>query len=238
VTAETAPRLFDEIVSLGQRCGITKHLRRYYGTSKSFPFDWWIISPDGAARFLRDWDAEALYDPKRLSLALQPERRLFIKNRTYGVTFAHEFPLNRFNWVLPGWRKTSAEPKARTTYLMERFEALGRPGRRVLFVRHLTKAESRRPELCIALREAVLARVGACQAEFLLISPDGVQAPGWISLATHDHMRHWAGDADLWDAALDTLGFTLKRPRDELGEKMWRKAQKRAKGRRQAHPQP
>lgn len=231
--------LFDEVVSLGWRCRAAKRLRTYFGTAKAYPFDWWVTPIEGAIQFLKDWDVEALYRTSRLHRALGLPS--FIRHRDYGISLAHEFePIGwgrgerGFYVTRPGWRRLTAEPKSRTTYLMRQFEALDRPGLRVLFVRHLSPDDDRSAATLEALRQAVLARAGACRARFLLISADGVEADGWTSLTLPDRSIHWPGDDALWAAALDGLGFRLKRPLDEAGARSHRKAQKLAKQRRQA----
>ena len=219
---------FTDIVSLGYRCRVARRLRDHYGTAIAYPFDWWITPIEGAVRFLHDWDVDALYRTDRLALTWRWGFKSYVRNRDYGITLAHEFPLDTAERVRPGWRALTANPKSRTTALMKRFRLLNRPSRRVLFVRDLAPGEER-IEACTALREAVMARADPPQATFLLISRNGFEAPGWLSLRIDDRSVDWQGDPALWDPALASLGFKLKKPADEAGLHAYRKAMKRAK---------
>ena len=207
---------------------MTRRLRAHYGTVTAYPFDWWITPIGGAARFLDDWDVEALYRPARLALDWGWPLKSYVKHRDYGITLAHEFPLDAREWVKSGWRGLTAAPKSRTTALMKRFSLLSRPSRRVLFVRELAPGEER-ADACAALRTAVLARARPPVAAFVLVSRTGFEADGWISLKIDDRSAGWAGDPDLWDPALNSLGFQLKKPADEAGLRAYRKALKRAR---------
>ncbi len=120
--------------------------------------------------------------------------------------------------VLPGWRDHIAEARARTAHLMSKFDLLDRPDRRVLFVRELMAEEQGGAAAIADLRRAALERVPRARAQFLLISPKGVEAEGWRSLKIHDPVRiPWTGAPALWDAALGTLGFSFER-REGWGE--------------------
>ena len=58
----------------------------------------------------------------------------------------------------------------------------------------------------------MLDRTPQAQAEFLLISPSGVQAPGWRTLRINDPLKDpWTGTPAIWDAALATLGHSFER---------------------------
>jgi hypothetical protein len=210
---------FSHIVSLGFRCRTTQRLREHFGFKTAFPFDWWITPLAGGAAVLRDWDLGRLYDPAELREARRWGRTIYIEHRGYGVRLQHEFPMDlRREHVLPGWREHIGEARARTAHLMAKFDLLDRPDRKVLFVRELTPDEQRDPAGIEALRQAALARTPRAESSFLLISPEGVKADGWISLKVSDPVRTpWTGTPALWDAALATLGFRFER-REGWGE--------------------
>src|SRR6185312_14173210 len=105
--------------------------------------------------------------------------------------------------VLKGWRDHIGEAKARTAHLMQKFDLLNRPDRKVLFVRELMPKEEGDLAGIAALRAAALARTPRADASFLLISASGVQAPGWRALQIHDPLKEpWTGTPAIWDAAL------------------------------------
>jgi hypothetical protein len=96
---------------------------------------------------------------------------------------------------------------------MQKFDALDRKDRRVLFVRELKPDEEGQARLLAELREAALAHAPRAQASFLLISPGGAAADGWIPLRIDDpRAEPWTGTPQIWDAALGGLGFRLERP--------------------------
>ena len=204
---------FSHIVSLGYRCRTTQRLREHFGFKTAFPFDWWITPLAGGAAFLRDWDVDQLYDPARLSEAQRWGRTVYIEHTGYRLRLQHEFPMDerRVN-VLPGWRDHIGEARSRTVHLMEKFDLLNRPDRKVLFVRELTSGEERNAAGIAALRQAVLDRTPRAESSFLLISPSGASAPGWRALKIKDPVKEpWTGTPAIWDAALETLAARFER---------------------------
>ena len=204
---------FSHIVSLGYRCRTTQRLRDHFGFKTAFPFDWWITPLAGGAAFLRDWDAGRLYDLARLKPHRRWGRTLYIEHADYGLRLQHEFPMDlKREHVLPGWERHIAEARSRTTHLMRKFDQLNRADRRVLFVRELMPREQGDRGGIAALRQAVLDRAPLAQAEFLLVSPQGVQAPGWRTLRIDDPLKApWTGTPAIWDAALGGLGYSFER---------------------------
>ena len=204
---------FSHIVSLGYRCRTTQRLRDHFGFKTAFPFDWWITPLAGGVGFLRDWDAGRLYDASRLKPHRRWGRILYIEHRDYGLRLQHEFPMDlKHEHVLPGWERHIAEARSRTTHLMQKFDQLNRPDRRVLFVRELMAGERDDLGGVAALRQAVLDRAPLAQAEFLLVSPSGVKAPGWRTLRIEDPVKEpWTGTPAIWDAALATLDCRFER---------------------------
>ena len=167
----------------------------------------------GGARFIRDWDAERLYDPDRLRAASRWGRVPYIEHRDYGIRLQHEFPMDeRRQHVLPGWAGHIQAARVRTMHLMDKFDRLGRPGRQVLFVRELMPGEERRAALIADLRRAVLERTRQDSGVFLLISRNGVEVEGWTPLRIDDPVEEpWTGTPAIWDAALSGLGLSFER---------------------------
>jgi hypothetical protein len=205
---------FTHIVSLGYRCRTTQRLREHYGFKTAFPFDWWITPLASAVRVLRDWSLERLYDPAMLREARRWGRTLYIEHADYRIRLQHEFPMDDARrHVLPGWRDHLDQARTRTGHLMQKFDALDRKDRKVLFVRELKPGEADSRTQLARLREAVLAHAPRAQAQFLLISPQGAQADGWVPLKIDDpRAEPWTGTPEIWDAALAGLGFRLERP--------------------------
>ena len=211
-------RILTHVVSLGYHCRTARRLRDHYGFNSSLPFDWWLTPLEGAVRFLNDWDVEALYDPRLLKERWLKGRFANIVNARYGIRLEHEFPRDETESVSAGWREHIAQAKARTAHLMDKFERMNRTNRRVLVVRELSPEEVGQASLQRELYETACRRLGRARLRFLLISPTGVEAPGWNSLKIDDRTQDWQGDAALWDEALDRLGFTLVQPPETPGE--------------------
>ena len=205
---------FTHIVSLGYRCRTTQRLREHYGFKTAFPFDWWITPLASAVRVLRDWDLDRLYDPARLREVRRWGRTIYVEHDDYRIRLQHEFPMDEARRrVLPGWQSHIAEARTRTGHLMNKFGALDRKDRKVLFVRELRAGEEGRAGRLGELREAVLAHAPKAEARFLLISRRGVAADGWTPLAIDDpRAEPWTGTPEIWDAALAGLDFHLERP--------------------------
>jgi hypothetical protein len=204
---------FSHIVSLGYRCRTTQRLRDHFGFKTAFPFDWWITPLAGGAAFLHDWDVERLYDLSRLKAVRRWGRTLYVEHADYRLRLQHEFPMDLAReHVLPGWRDHLGEAKSRTRHLMDKFDQLDRPDRRVLFVRELMEREQGDLAGVAALRRAVLARTPRAEAEFVLISPSGIQADGWRALKIDDPVKEpWTGTPALWDAVLGQLDHRFER---------------------------
>ena len=205
---------FSHIVSLGYRCRTTQRLRDHFGFKTAFPFDWWITPLAAGAAVLRDWDLDRLYDPSKLREVKRWGRTLFIEHTHYRIRLQHEFPMDQARVrVLPGWQDHIGEARARTAHLMEKFDQLDRPDRQVLFVRELTGGEQGDLAGIAALRQAALERAPKAEASFLLISPTGAEAEGWRALRIDDPVKEpWTGTPEIWDAALDGLGYRFERP--------------------------
>jgi len=205
---------FTHIVSLGYRCRTTQRLRDHFGFRTAFPFDWWITPLAGGAAFLRDWDVDRLYDPARLKPARRWGRTLYVEHTGYRIRLQHEFPMDiAREHVLAGWQGHLAEARSRTRHLMQKFDQLDRPDRRVLFVRELMPAEQGDQGAIATLRQTVLDRAPRAEAEFLLVSASGVEAEGWRALRIDDPVKTpWTGAPAIWDAALGSLGFRFERP--------------------------
>jgi hypothetical protein len=210
---------FSHIVSLGYRCRTTQRLRDHFGCKTAFPFDWWITPLTAAAAVLRDWDAERLYDPRRLRAVHRWTRRAFIEQVDYRVRLQHEFPMDEAGvHVLRGWRDHIEEAKARTVHLMAKFDGLDRPDRKVLFVRELQASEETDLAGIAALRQAALDHTPRAQTSFLLISRTGAEAEGWRALKVDDPVTEpWSGTPEIWDAALGALDYRFER-REGWGE--------------------
>ena len=204
---------FSHIVSLGYRCRTTRRLRDHFGFATAFPFDWWITPLAGGVRVLRDWDLGKLYDPKLLRERREWGRVAYIENTDYGVRLQHEFPMDEAReHVLPGWREHIGAARTRTAHLLEKFDVLNRPDRRVLFVRELKETEQSQLGLVKELRRTVIQRTPRAEASFLLISPRGVDVEGWIPLKIDDPTKEpWTGTPPIWDTALATLDFRVER---------------------------
>ena len=204
---------FSHIVSLGYRCRTTQRLREHFGFKTAFPFDWWITPAASGANVLRDWDVERLYDPGQLRPIRRWGRTLYIEHTGYGLRYQHEFPMDlKRQHVLPGWQDHVADAKSRTAHLMEKFDLLNRPDRKVLWVRELMPGEEAMPAALAALRLAARDRSPRAQSSFLLISASGVEAPGWRSLKIDDPVTEpWTGTPAIWDEALGSLGYGFER---------------------------
>jgi len=211
-------RILTHAISLGYHCRTARRLRDHYGFNSSLPFDWWLTPLEGAVRFLHDWDVEILYDPRLLKERRVKGRLANIVNARYGIRLEHEFPRDETESVAAGWREHIDQAKARTAHLLDKFERMNRTNRRLLVVRELAPEEAGQAGLCRELFETVCGRMGRARLRFLLISPTGVEAPGWTALKIDDRTEDWQGDAALWDEALDRLGFTLVQPPETPGE--------------------
>ena len=211
-------RIFTHVISLGYHCRTARRLRDHYGFNSSLPFDWWLTPLDGTVKFLEDWDIETLYDPRLLKERRLKGRLANIVNARYGIRLEHEFPRDEAGAVAAGWRDHIDQARARTAHLMDKFERMNRPNRRVLAVRELAPEECGQDELQRALYKTICRRLRRARLRFLLISPTGVEAPGWIPLKIDDRSAAWRGDPALWDQALDPLGFTLLRATETSDE--------------------
>ena len=204
---------FFHIVSLGYRCRTSHRLREHFGYWTAFPFDWWITPIEGLTRFIHDWDVDRLYRADQLRVRQMLFQKAWVENREYGFRLVHEFSRDRWTLTSRQFLREVPQVKARTSYLMSKFDELDSKRRRVLFVRNLSRDEEGDPAACEALRQAVIKRVPRADPEFLLISSTGVSAEGWIPLKIDDPSKEpWSGDAVVWDTALSTLGFRLHRP--------------------------
>jgi hypothetical protein len=187
---KTAPAT--HFVSLGARCAVAYNLRRFYNFRSAFPFDWWITSTAGVAKFLRRMDIEYLYAPDQLELT--PDART-VRHRGLNFQLHHEFPREnkKGGRVLPNWFEAIEQPKKRTAALINKLLALNSSNNRVVFVRE---------------QEKITDHIAGCldtlfrQAEYTLVVLPKIPR-------NFNGKFGWHGDPEQWDKALGALGLSL-----------------------------
>ena len=134
------------IVSLGIACDTAYNLRRYFDFGGAFPLDWWIVPPSALTRFLRNPDAEVLYDLDKLALTSNGGG---VYHTELDLHLLHEFPRVSMpsGPISADWREHVDGPKARTTALLQKLLALNAPGNRVAFIRHKAAEQDVHAEL-------------------------------------------------------------------------------------------
>ena len=206
-------RVYDHIVGLGYDCRLAYNLRRTFGFTVAYPFDWWVTPLAALAAFLRDPSVERLYDPEHLRPSLVKDRLYSIRNAHYDIELHHEFPRGKDSAVTSAWTQHIQPARARTQYLMDRFLGL-KPGSRVLFVRATKKAEGRelgpsfRP-LIGEVRQALDGLFPRVEADLLLIDPvEMIKAPRIANLRVGDpNKAEWRGTPELWTKQLLGAGI-------------------------------
>jgi hypothetical protein len=211
---------FTDMVSLGSRCRGTRRFRDFYGTESAYPFDWWVTPMKGLMRALRDWDVEQLFDPAELSEVMVGEAIAYVHHDRYGLKFQHDFPTVEGR-IRPDWRDHLEPARSRTRHLMDKFDALNRPGRRILFYREVSPTDAEPEGMARALKHEVRRRLPLPKCAFLLISRDGLKAQGWRSVTIDDPTEEpWTGDAAIWDAALAALDYRLQPASDADADRL------------------
>jgi hypothetical protein len=206
--ASLAPTSIDHIVSLGRACETAYNLRRHYNFSTAYPFDWWISTTDGVARFIADGDGTALYDPDALRLAPKGDS---VVNPRYGIRLHHEFPRQRDATGQPvaaGWAEYVPAARERTDHLTRRLFGTGGS---LVFMRTFGPRDGDEAAVA-ALLAALDARFPAAQIGVVLVNFRGRAPAGYATqrLAVERPAgADWRGDGAAWDRALATLGLRL-----------------------------
>jgi hypothetical protein len=107
-------RRFTHVVPLGVSCRVTYQVRTFFGTTEAYPFDWWISSLDGLARYLERPDPGRIYGEGGLEEVRRAHGKVVsIRSAEFGFQLYHEFPRHRetppgldaeISVVSPGWR--------------------------------------------------------------------------------------------------------------------------------------
>ncbi|MBW6397505.1 papain-like cysteine peptidase [Roseomonas sp. HJA6] len=209
--ASFAGSSIDHLVSLGRACETAYNLRRHYGFATAYPFDWWISTTEGAARFIRDGDAEALYRQEDLSVSADGDA---VGNARYGIRLQHEFPRDRRlegRPVVADWADHLEAPRKRTAHLARRFFGLAATARNIVFVRAIAPRDTNGAAVA-ALLEALDMRFTAARVAVVLVNYRG-QVPAAHPVHRLSVARpagaDWRGDSGAWDAALATLGLRM-----------------------------
>lgn len=201
----------DHIISLGAACETAYNLRRHYSFGTAYPFDWWISPTSGAARFIRDGDAAALYRTGDLTPTANGRS---IVNVRYGIRLHHEFPHDRQVEGRPisaNWAAHIASPQARTAHLARRFFSLASTGRNLMFVRSFGPRDTN-VAMLQDLLEALDARFSPARIGVVLVNYAGTVPEAWpVTRAAVPRVAGtgWRGDAAAWDTALGSLGLHL-----------------------------
>lgn len=200
-------------------------MRTFFGSTESFPFDWWISPLDGIARYLEDPDPALIYVEGRLQEMRGTHGEVAsIYNPDFGFQLVHEFPRRAeivggapVDAVAPGWQRHVAAAAARHVRRLARLDALDRRGRRILFVRNRLSpdpADARDPRPAVdRLWAALRRRFRAADVELLLLNLHLPEAPARPILAADfvdpegDGPEAWRGEPARWSAAFASLGF-------------------------------
>ena len=197
--------LFTDVVSLGYRCRTTHQLRRHFGATAAYPFDWWISSMQGLTRLVTDWDVDRLFHPDDLAEFRSDGRIFFVRQPRYGLKLFHDFPMQAAV-MQEDWRDHIGNAKSRTLHLMEKFDSLNREGRRILFVREVGGADKHPEMWARSLKRAIRERLPNAKSSFVLISSNGLAIQGWRPLTIDDAAEEpWTGNDELWRGALSSL---------------------------------
>jgi len=201
----------DHLVSLGRACETAYNLRRHFGFATAYPFDWWISTTDGAARFIRDGDAEALYRPEDLLVSTDGDA---VSNTRYSIRFQHEFPRDRQvkgRPIVADWADHLEAPRRRTAHLARRFFGLAATARNIVFVRAFAPRDTNGAAVADLL-EALDMRFAAARIAVVMVNYRGAVPTGHpvhrLSVA-RPAGADWRGDSGAWDAALATLGLRM-----------------------------
>lgn len=198
------PRSYRHIISLGTTCRSAHHIRRHFGVTEAYPFDWWILPLTATLAFLEDPDVEKLYDERRLALLRRDDRAITVRNEHYGIQLFHEFPREN-GAVISSFADHIAAPKERTRMLLERLFRLPKQDP-ILFVKGRGYHDSKRrwawassaTRLCDVLR----VRYGFRDFDLLLVNTPVTRSRGSIRTAHFaDVGTDWRGDAGGWDRA-------------------------------------
>jgi acetyltransferase-like isoleucine patch superfamily enzyme len=126
------PLLYDDVISLGGNCEVAQHWRRYSGSEKAYPLDWWITPFHGLVRLLDERFSEVLLQ-ENMQVAAD---RMSVVCARYGSAHLHDFPRAGDLRIDPAdIAHNSQAAREKYAYLIKRFYEACRPGRRVLFIR-------------------------------------------------------------------------------------------------------
>ncbi len=200
-----APRRYRHIISLGTSCRSAHHIRRQFGITEAYPFDWWIFPLTATLSFLEDPDVECLYDERWLVLNRENGEAAAVTNERYGIRLFHEFPREN-GAVIANFADHVGPPKERTRALLDRFLALPKDDP-ILFVKGRGYHDSTRARpwaSCAGkLCEVLQTRYGFLDFDLLLVNTPVTRARGRIRTASFpDVGPDWRGDADAWTRAL------------------------------------
>ncbi len=199
------------IIPLGQRCRLTHNLRRHYGFTTGYPFDWYILPLKGLLEILRqDLDPGGIYREDLLEEQRDEAGRVrHIRHRRLGIIHEHDFD-KEADVVVPHWREQIPRAAARFASLAGRLRERA-PGPPPLFVRERHGAD--KPEQLLALRDA-LAALQPGGFHLLAVNYHAGTVPGGIPAIRVEEKPGfgWRGDPEAWSAALEASGFRLAAP--------------------------
>ncbi len=213
-------RTFSHVVPLGLSCRVTYQVRTYFRTRTSHPFDWWVTSLDGIARYLSVLDPDRIYRADALCELIADGWISTIASREFGVQLFHEFPRRKeappIRVVSPDWREGIAAAREAHVAKLERLISLARPGNRILFVRDRLAAmedTSRTQGAVAALWGALRRRWGVADITLLLLNLPPFEPPcDRVLRADFDDPpgpppESWRGEDGRWASAFAALGF-------------------------------
>lgn len=121
----------DNFISIGTKCAVTYNIRRYFGTNKSYPMDWWI-TPLGSLPELIDNGFDAGIHIDNLELV---EGKHSVINKRLQVLHHHDFPRDENGLIVDTWRDYVDEARDRNERRARRLcDLLEGPDFNILFI--------------------------------------------------------------------------------------------------------
>lgn len=198
------PRSYRHIISLGTTCRSAHHIRRHFGVTEAYPFDWWIFPLAATLSFLEDPNLEKLYDEERLVPIREKGRLITVLNEHYGIQLFHEFPRENGE-VISNFADHIAAPKERTRILLERLFSLPKQDP-ILFVKGRGHHDSKRRRAWTSsirkLCDLLNVRYGFRDFDLLLVNAPVTRSGGPVRTAHFSDVgADWRGHAPGWDQA-------------------------------------
>jgi hypothetical protein len=164
----------DLIIPFGPNCRNTFNVRQYFGITKAYPFDWWIV-PIASAFYMLDPEFRFSVSLTDLIVIETGGKEDSVYNRKLHILHHHDFPRDNFK-VVPITEELLKDLNDKYQYLFRRMQDEVSAASQILFISHGLRYGMREIDYSACLTPRVQVQISLSEASLRMRSLFGDRA--------------------------------------------------------------